>query len=209
MARVARAVEDGLRTCGLRPDPHGASAANPLFSRSVASWRAAVQRFSGDPAQEKALIFVSLITDSRPVWDSGRPGAPVAAALWQAQDQVSQSDLRRLLARFALSFRPPTGFLRDFVVEHSGEHRGQLDLKHGGLIPIVDLARWAGMGAGVDERLHPGAAAGGRSGRDAGGPRRRARCWRRSASSSRCGLTTRWSSCAAARRRTTSSTPGS
>jgi CBS domain-containing protein len=35
------------------------------------------------------------------------------------------------------------------VVEHSGEHRGQLDLKHGGLVPIVDLARWAGMAAGV------------------------------------------------------------
>ena len=165
MARVARAVEDGLRTCGLRPDPHGASAANPLFARSVASWRAAARRFSEDPTQEKALIFVSLITDSRPVWDSGRPGAPVADALWQARGQVSQSDLRRLLARFALSFRPPTGFLRDFVVEHSGEHRGQLDLKHGGLIPIVDLARWAGMGAGVTsgstrERLRAAEAAG-------------------------------------------------
>ena len=51
------------------------------------------------------------------------------------------------------------------MVEHSGEHRGQLDLKHGGLIPIVDLARWAGMGAGVTsgstrERLRAAEAAG-------------------------------------------------
>jgi CBS domain-containing protein len=38
--------------------------------------------------------------------------------------------------------------LRNFVVEHSGERRGQLDIKHGGLIPIVDLARWAAMAAG-------------------------------------------------------------
>ena len=30
----------------------------------------------------------------------------------------------------------------------SGERRGQLDIKHGGMIPIVDLARWAGMTAG-------------------------------------------------------------
>ena len=57
------------------------------------------------------------------------------------------------------------GFWRDFVVEHSGERRGQLDLKHGGLIPIVDLARWAGMSAGVTsastwERLRVAAAAG-------------------------------------------------
>ena len=57
--------------------------------------------------------------------------------------------LLRLLARFALSHRPPTGFLRGLVVEHGGEHRGRLDLKHGGVIPIVDLARWAGMAAGV------------------------------------------------------------
>jgi CBS domain-containing protein len=35
------------------------------------------------------------------------------------------------------------------VVEHSGEHRGRLDLKHGGVVPIADLARWAGMAAGV------------------------------------------------------------
>jgi CBS domain-containing protein len=149
MTRVAHAVEDGLRACGVQPDSHGASAANPLFARSVASWRAAAQRLSKDPTQEQALIFVSLITDSRPVWDSGRPAAPGAGALWEARGGLDQSDLRRLLARYALSFRPPTGFWRDFVVEHSGEHRGQLDLKHGGLIPIVDLARWAGMGAGV------------------------------------------------------------
>jgi CBS domain-containing protein len=149
MTRVARAVEDGLRACGLQPDSHGASAANPLFARSVASWRAAAQRLSKDPTQQQALIFVSLITDSRPVWDSGQPAAPATGTLWDARSGLDQSDLRRLLARFALSFRPPTGFWRDFVVEHSGEHRGQLDLKHGGLIPIVDLARWAGMGAGV------------------------------------------------------------
>jgi CBS domain-containing protein len=51
------------------------------------------------------------------------------------------------------------------VVEHSGEHRGRLDLKGGGLIPIVDLARWAGMAAGVtsastSERLRAAAEAG-------------------------------------------------
>jgi CBS domain-containing protein len=165
MARVAGAVQDGLRACGLRPDPNGTNAANPLFARSLAAWRAAAARLAKDPTQEKALILVSILTDSRPVWDSSRLGVPVADALWEVRGQLSQSDLQRLLARFALSFRPPTGFWRDFVVEHSGERRGQLDLKHGGLIPIVDLARWAGMDAGVTsastpERLRAAEAAG-------------------------------------------------
>jgi len=106
-----------------------------------------------------------MLTDSRPVWDSGGLGAQVADALWEVRGQLDQADLRRLLAEFALSSRPPTGFWRDFVVEHSGERRGQLDLKHGGLIPIVDLARWAGMSVGVTsastrERLRAAAAAG-------------------------------------------------
>src|SRR5215467_14610301 len=178
VARVARAVDEGLRACGLQPDAHGASASNPLFARPLSSWHAAARELSEDPTREKALILVSVISDSRPLWGYG-PGAgagsagtgagsagtgagsagasgtatggagegvSVADTLWQAR---GRPDLLRLLARFALQFHPPTGFLRDFVVEHSGERRGQLDIKHGGMIPIVDLARWAGMAAGV------------------------------------------------------------
>jgi CBS domain-containing protein len=161
--RVTRAVDEGLRACGMSPDEHGASAANPVFARSLASWRRAARSLSEDPTQEKALILVSVLTDSRPVWSSGAAatGGP-AGGLWEGQPT---GDLLRLLARFALSFRPPTGFLRDFVVEHSGERHGQLDIKHGGMIPIVDLARWAGMAAGMAsaptrERLRAAEAAG-------------------------------------------------
>ena len=159
--RVARAVDEGLQACGLSPDEHGASAANPIFARSLASWRRAARSLSEDPTQEKALILVSVLTDSRPVWSSD--AAATGGGLFEPQPD--QAALLRLLARFALSFRPPTGFLRDFVVEHSGERRGQLDIKHGGMIPIVDLARWAGMAAGVAsastrERLRAAEAAG-------------------------------------------------
>jgi CBS domain-containing protein len=157
--RVARAVDEGLRACGMSPDEHGASAANPIFTRSLASWHRAARSLSEDPTQEKALILVSVLADSRPAWSSDGVSS---GGLWEGQPTP---DLLRLLARFALSFRPPTGFLRDFVVEHSGERRGQLDIKHGGLIPIVDLARWAGMAAGVAsastlERLRAAEAAG-------------------------------------------------
>src|SRR5262249_53123238 len=164
LARLADAVNEGLRACGVQPDEHGAGASNPLFARSLASWRTIAQSLSDDPTQENALIFVSMITDSRPLWESGGPGdtgtgstgtggaaavgtgTPIAEEIWRAR---SHPDLLRLLAQFALQFRPPTGFLRDFVVEHSGERKGQLDIKHGGLTPITDLARWAGMAAGA------------------------------------------------------------
>jgi len=175
LERVARAVEDGLRACGIKPDARGASASSPLFARSLSAWRAAVQELSEDPTRENALILISLIADSRPLWGSGTgagalaAGASFADPLWQAR---ARPDLLRLLAHLALSFRPPTGFLRDFVVEHSGERRGQLDIKHGGMIPIVDLARWAGMAARATsgstvERLRAAEAAGTLEGPDA------------------------------------------
>jgi CBS domain-containing protein len=159
LAQIARTVEDGLRACGIQPDANGASASSPLFARSLASWRAVARSLDQDPTQEKALILVSVIIDNRPVF-----GAGDTDGLWEVSARPGP-ELLRLLARFALSFRPPTGFLRDFVVEHSGERRGQLDIKHGGLVPIVDLARWAGMAAGVAsvstvERLRAAEAAG-------------------------------------------------
>jgi CBS domain-containing protein len=158
VSMVAGAVESGLRACGRQPDAHGTTASNPVFARPVNAWRAVSRKLSEDPTREQAIIAVSVLVESRPVWSADR----AADVLWEAG---AQPDLLRLLARLALSFRPPTGFLREFVVEHSGERKGQLDIKHGGLIPIVDLARWAGMAAGLagastPERLRAAEAAG-------------------------------------------------
>jgi CBS domain-containing protein len=148
---VARTVLDGLARCGLPSDAKGATADRPLFARSLRAWGAALDSWFEDPTQEKALILVSLVGDGRPVWGVRRT-APLAARIRAAR---THPGLLRLLARFALSHRPPTGFMRDLVVEHSGERKGRLDLKHGGLIPIVDLARWAGLAAGAAESATP------------------------------------------------------
>jgi len=158
---LAAKVVGDLEASGMRPDPHEACASNPAFVRSVSSWQAAARSWIADPTQEKALILVSVLVDSRPVWGV-HTGSPVADTFRLVEPG---SVLLRMLARFALSHRPPTGFLRGLVVEHDGEHRGRLDLKHGGVIPIVDLARWAAMAAGVTsastiERLRAAGAAG-------------------------------------------------
>jgi CBS domain-containing protein len=150
-----------IAACGVRADEHGATASDLRFVRSLESWQDAVRSWLADPTQEQAVILTSVMSDNRPVWGV-HTGTPVADVLRLAPDHPA---LLRMLARFALSHRPPTGFFRGLVVESSGEHRGRLDLKHGGVLPIVDLARWAGMAAGVAsastvERLRAAAAAG-------------------------------------------------
>ena len=141
-----------MPSCGFQTDPKGAIASKPLFARSarpVASPPSTAG--STNPTQEKALILVSLVVDGRPVWGI----RPARRCPTRSSDARRKPALLRLLAQFALSHRPPTGFLRGLVVEDSGEHRGRLDLKRGGIVPIADLARWAGLAAGVTHASTP------------------------------------------------------
>ncbi|MFZ0173141.1 MAG: putative nucleotidyltransferase substrate binding domain-containing protein [Acidimicrobiales bacterium] len=158
---LAERAMEILVACGFHPDTHRVSASDPLFVRSYDSWHRAGRSWLEDPNQEKALVLVSVLADSRPVF--GVDAAESPAETFRNASQYP--GLLRLLARFAVSHRPPTGFLGGLVVEHSGEHRGRLDLKDGGALPIVDLARWAGMVAGVtcastSERLRAAGQAG-------------------------------------------------
>jgi CBS domain-containing protein len=161
LAALAEAVAADLDRCGLAADPHAANATNPLFARSAGEWRATIVEWLEHPGEAEVLIAVSLLVDGRVVASRGE--APqVLEVLAESRHHPS---LMRLLQRLAVTYRPPTGFLRDIVVEHDGEHRGHFNIKRGGLLPIVDIARYAGMAAGATststpDRLRAAAAAG-------------------------------------------------
>jgi CBS domain-containing protein len=151
LASLAAEVVEGGRRSGFPACPNGAVASKPLFLRSEGEWRRVAESWLSDPTQEKALILVSVLVDGRPVWpEEGR--SLLSDVFAGGHDHPT---LMRRLASFAVSHKPPTGFFRDFVVEHDGERRGTLDIKRGGLVPVVDIARWAGMKAGVAEASTP------------------------------------------------------
>jgi CBS domain-containing protein len=135
-------VLTGLAACGVHSDRHGATAANALFARSRSEWERRIGELLADPGRDQEMILLSLLCDARVVGGAARD--PFEAL----RGAATQPRLRRLLLRVGLVPRPPTGFLRDLVVEHSGEHRGHLDIKRGGLLPLVNLARYGGVAAG-------------------------------------------------------------
>jgi CBS domain-containing protein len=152
---------DGMERCGLKRCPDGANASNPLFSRSQAHWVAAVTTWIREPNRERALLLAAMMADSRPISDLPLGRTVIDAMLAAARPET----FLPLLLNFTLAAHPPTGFFRDFVVEHSGEHRGRLDLKGGGLLPVAALGRWVAMVTGDDrgttpDRLRRGAGAG-------------------------------------------------
>src|SRR5262249_48223030 len=122
---LARTIVDDLDGLGFAADEHAANASHPLFARPVPDWRASIAQWPAHPGEENVLTGISLLADGRVVACHGRP-APVLDVL---ADSRGHPMLMRLLQRVAVTYRPPTGFLRDIVVEHSGEHRGHFNIK--------------------------------------------------------------------------------
>jgi CBS domain-containing protein len=154
---AAREVLRDVQQCGLTLCVNGANAHNPLFSRSRSGWIEAARQWQHDPTADNALLLSAMVADSRPLTDPslGR------ALTDRIRSHTRTTQFLRALLDEALAWRPPTGFVRDFVVHHTGEHRGRLDLKAGGLMPVVGLARWIAVVSGdtsgtTPERLRRG-----------------------------------------------------
>ena len=60
------------------------------------------------------------------------------------------ASFKSMLALISTENKPPLGFFRNFVVERSGEHQNQLDLKMFGTGPIVNAARLLALDAGLE-----------------------------------------------------------
>ena len=152
MLALARRVLDGLSASGLDPDQHGVVPSNPLFARSIAEWELAADQWLDNPDQGRGLMLLEVVVESVEVWGATTAAERFAAAF--ARVPRRDRTLRRL-AVAALAERPPTGFFRQFVLESSGERKGTLDIKRGGLLPIESLARWAALAAGVSAASTP------------------------------------------------------
>jgi CBS domain-containing protein len=152
MLALARRVLDGLSASGLDPDQHGVVPSNPLFARSIAEWELAADRWLANPDRGRGLMLLEVLVESVEVWGATTATERFAAAF--ARVPRRDHTLRRL-AVAALAERPPTGFFRQFVLESSGERKGTLDIKRGGLLPIESLARWAALAAGVSAASTP------------------------------------------------------
>jgi CBS domain-containing protein len=151
-----------LARCGLTADERGASAGGDLFVRPTSEWRRLIRESISDPEKDKGLIVISLFLDGRILHHGG--GASALRNEFEAA--AEKRGLLRLMLRLALGNKPSIGRLRGFVVERSGEHRGRLDIKHGGLLPVTSIARYASLAAGAiaaastSERLSAADAAG-------------------------------------------------
>jgi CBS domain-containing protein len=140
MQEIAVNVADCIRVLGWRLDPHGVTAASAFSASSIEEWRSSIESWLKRPSDNKVLIAVSILLDGRVI--RGPERLDVKPLLFETGDRET---LRRWMLRLALAAKPPTGFMHNITLEGSGTHAGTFDIKQGGLLPIVDLARYHGL----------------------------------------------------------------
>ena len=145
MRGIAAHVADCVRVIGWRLDPHGVTASGAFSASSIEDWARSIESWLAHPTDNRVLIATSILLDGRIVYGPRR-GLDVKELLYETGDRGT---LERWMLRLALTAKPPTGFMHNIVVEDSGALKGTFDIKSGGLLPIVDLARYAALRADI------------------------------------------------------------
>ena len=145
MLSLGSRVCEALARCGLVADKRGASAGGDLFVRPTRDWRRLIRESISEPEKAKGLIVISLFLDGRVLHHGG--GASALRDEFTAA--AGNRGLLSLMLRLAVANKPAAARLRDFRLERSGVHRGRLDIKHGGLLPVTSIARYASLAGGA------------------------------------------------------------
>lgn len=143
---LAEFVQNALVECGYPPCPGGYMATNPLWRASLSGWRS---KFSAwiESADRRSAEDASLFFDMRPVAGDFSLYEDLVA---HNRDRLQgATTFKSVLAKISINHKPPLGFFRTFVVERSGDHKDELDLKWYGTGPIVNAARIYALDQGV------------------------------------------------------------
>jgi CBS domain-containing protein len=139
-ADVAKQVVDGLIRAGFPPCDGGFMATN--WCKPLAAWQELFDEWTRVP-KPGALLDAAIFFDLRRVAGT--------LSIEPLEDVIAGAKSRHLflahMARDALNFYPPLGFFNRLRSD-----RGRIDLKRGGIAPVVALARVAALAAGSRER---------------------------------------------------------
>jgi len=115
----------------------GVMAKNPKWCQPLATWKSYFSSWIR-AAEAEDLLQASIFFDFRGGYGDFELVDDLRRHLFASLE--GWAGFFRHLTENALYFKPPIGFLRNFVVESKGEHRDKFDIKSA-MTPIVDFAR--------------------------------------------------------------------
>ena len=135
---LATFVCDGLNTCGYVYCPGDMMATNPRWCQPVRVWRQYFDSWIAKPSPE-AQMLASVMFDLRAIGGTTTLFEDLQETTL-ARAAKNSIFVAHMISN-SLKHTPPLGLLRGFATIRSGEHKNQLDMKHNGVVPVVDLGR--------------------------------------------------------------------
>lgn len=145
---LAKFVCDGLNACGYVYCPGNIMATNDKWRQPLSVWKQYFAKWIDAPEPE-ALMLSSIFFDMRTL--HGAENLYTDLREFILKKSTGNRIFLSFMAGNALSHQPPLGFFKNFVLIRGGEHDHTFDLKHNGVVPIIDLARTYSLDAGMPE----------------------------------------------------------
>ncbi|MGZ4180236.1 MAG: putative nucleotidyltransferase substrate binding domain-containing protein [Solirubrobacteraceae bacterium] len=143
--RLGSDVNDGLARCGIGVDNNGVLAGKRLWRMSKGAWLRTFAECLTEP-DESHLIRASVAFDFRPA----AGGLLLVSELTEyIRDARRHPQFMRLMARTANGYPLALGFRGQLATGRDGDPPDRLDLKRGGIIPLVNLVRFHALAHGV------------------------------------------------------------
>ncbi|MEM9985937.1 MAG: DUF294 nucleotidyltransferase-like domain-containing protein [Bacteroidota bacterium] len=131
-------VVDFLNQCGFALCPGEIMASNPRWNLSVSEWKRQFAEWIETPAP-KALMHSTIFFDFRAGYGDAALTQELEGFLHQEIEE--HPGFLNFLAQNALGNPPPLSFFKGFMVERSGQHKDDFDIKLRGMMPLCDAAR--------------------------------------------------------------------
>ncbi len=137
-AALAKFVSDGLNACGYVYCPGDMMATNPKWRQPLRVWRRYFLNWIERP-DPMAQMLASVMFDLRPIGGEDRLFDELQHDTLEVA--AKNSIFVAHMISNSLKHTPPLGLIRGFATIRSGEHKNHIDLKHNGVVPVIDLGR--------------------------------------------------------------------
>ncbi len=145
--QLSQYVCDGLNVCGYIYCPGEMMAITDKWRKPLKTWKKYFTKWMTEPAP-KALMLSSIFFDLRPIHGDMSLHDELQGMILE-KAKANRIFIAMMIGN-ALTHTPPLGFFRNFVLIRGGENNQQFDLKHTGVVPIVDIARIYALEAGIE-----------------------------------------------------------
>ncbi len=142
------AITDNLISVGFPPCPGNVMVSNPEWRMGISAWKEKLSRWILRPEPENTLRL-GIFFDFRNAFGNAELVERLRDFIFSLTEREELFIAYMLLD--AVRFKPPIGFMKHFILEKKGEHKGELDIKKGGIFPITQGVRALALKGKVKE----------------------------------------------------------